>query len=55
MAKKYHNRFVVVGAGISGLQAAAILAEHHQDFVVLEADNRIGGRICTTTIGAALI
>lgn len=54
MAKKYH-RFIVVGAGISGLQAATVLAEHQQDFIILEADNRIGGRICTTTIGAALL
>lgn len=54
MAKKHH-RFVVVGAGISGLQAASILAEQQQDFVILEADARIGGRICTLTIGDALI
>lgn len=32
---KTHYKFVIVGAGISGLRAAEILAENQQEFVVL--------------------
>jgi monoamine oxidase len=45
---------VIIGGGISAIQAALILAEHQQDFILLEASNRIGGRICTVTIGQAV-
>lgn len=45
------HRFVIVGAGLSGLQAAVILAEQNQDFIILEAGPRIGGRVYTLTIG----
>lgn len=38
---------VVVGAGVAGLAAARALAEHGQRVIVLEARNRIGGRIWT--------
>lgn len=51
---KIHFKFIIVGAGISGLQAAINLAEMGQQFIVLEAQNRIGGRICTLTIAQAL-
>ena len=40
-----HYRYVIVGAGISALQAALILAQHGQSFIILEASERIGGRI----------
>jgi len=47
-SQKYE--FVIVGAGLSGLQAALILAQHSKSFIVLEASDKIGGRICTQAI-----
>lgn len=47
---KGHNRnkrVIVIGAGISGLQAASKLIQEGLDVVVLEARERIGGRILT--------
>jgi monoamine oxidase len=38
---------VVVGAGVAGLAAARLLAQHGASVVVLEARNRIGGRVHT--------
>jgi monoamine oxidase len=37
----------IIGAGVAGLQAARVLHEHRVDFVVLEARERVGGRIFT--------
>ena len=46
------GRVVIVGAGIAGLAAAAALRTAGLDnVVVLEARDRIGGRIWTSTIG----
>lgn len=39
---------IVIGAGISGLQAAALLQESGVSCIVLEARDRIGGKILTT-------
>nr|WP_317621425.1 FAD-dependent oxidoreductase [Streptomyces sp. CBMA123] len=39
---------VVVGAGISGLGTARYLADKGQDVSVLEARERIGGRVWTS-------
>jgi monoamine oxidase len=47
-------RFIIVGAGIAGIQAALNLASMGQEFILLEAQGRVGGRICTLTIGQAL-
>ena len=44
-------KVVVIGAGISGLRAASVLQRHGVDVVVLEARDRIGGRICTSREG----
>lgn len=35
----------IIGAGLSGIYAAALLAERGEPFVVLEARDRVGGRI----------
>lgn len=40
-------RVVVVGAGMAGLVAATELARAGHDPVLLEAQSRVGGRICT--------
>ncbi|KAG8337822.1 hypothetical protein J6590_015492 [Homalodisca vitripennis] len=46
------HRVVIVGAGVSGFAAAATLLEHNvTDLVVLEAADRIGGRIHTVEFG----
>src|SRR5437588_8425649 len=42
---------VVIGAGLAGLSAARILAAADIDVVVLEARNRVGGRIYTRPAG----
>lgn len=36
---------VIIGAGLSGIYAASLLSHQKRSFVVLEARNRIGGRI----------
>jgi monoamine oxidase len=45
---------VIIGAGISGLQAGIILAENNKDFIILEASGKIGGRIGTENLGDVL-
>jgi len=41
---------VVVGAGLAGLRAASILADHSINVVVLEARDRVGGRTCSVEV-----
>ena len=49
--KNYH-KFLIIGGGISGLSAASHLAKNgFRDFRLLEARNRLGGRIATMQIG----
>lgn len=49
-------RVVVVGAGAAGLAAAARLMERGvRDVVILEAEDRMGGRICTTLFENAVL
>lgn len=49
-------QFVVLGGGISGLSAASHLAKNgFQDFRLLEARNRLGGRIATMQMGGSKV
>lgn len=46
--KTIHSKYIIVGAGLSGLTTAYSLIENgEEDFVILEARDRIGGRIHT--------
>ncbi|GAV27073.1 hypothetical protein PMKS-000534 [Pichia membranifaciens] len=46
-----HHKVVIVGAGISGLAAAQLLSEKNVDYIILEARDRVGGRIRTCREG----
>src|SRR5271154_7195606 len=51
MTNSNHSDVVVVGAGMAGLTAARTLAEAGLKVLVLEAQDRIGGRIWTRHVG----
>ncbi|QEY52088.1 FAD-dependent oxidoreductase [Legionella longbeachae] len=44
---EHHYDTIIIGAGVSGLTAAKQLHHEHQDVLILEAKNRIGGRLDT--------
>lgn len=46
---------VVVGAGLAGLQCARTLTESGRDVLVLEASDRVGGRIRTDRVDGFLV
>ena len=47
-----YHQFIIIGGGIAGLSAASHLAKNgFKDFRLLEARNRLGGRIATMQIG----
>jgi monoamine oxidase len=46
-------KVIIIGAGFAGLAAAYKLHQRKVDFVILEARNRIGGRVFSHTIDAA--
>lgn len=55
LARAPHQRIAIVGAGMSGLTAAHHLAGEGRDVTVLEARERIGGRIWTDrSLGVAV-
>ena len=48
------KRVIIIGAGVAGIAAATRLYENGiEDIVILEAENRIGGRV--NTINLSLI
>lgn len=50
------QKIVIVGAGLSGISAAAKLMENgYNDIVILEAENRIGGRVETVPFDGGFI
>lgn len=48
-----HHDVIVVGAGVAGLTAARALAAGGKDVLVLEASDRVGGRVHTVEVGGA--
>ena len=51
--KSQYHKVIVIGAGMSGLEAASVLAANNIDVAIVEARNRIGGRLQTTTMDGA--
>lgn len=45
-AKHFYNT-IIIGAGVSGLTAAKQLHQAHQDVLIIEAKDRLGGRVHT--------
>lgn len=47
---------LIVGAGASGIAAASKLLENgFENLTILEAENRIGGRICSVPFGDTIV
>lgn len=45
-------KICIIGGGMAGLSAANHLLKNNQtDFLIVEARNRIGGRIVSTNVG----
>ena len=49
------GRVCIIGAGISGLRCASVLLEHGVEVVIVEARDRIGGRVCYDALAVKLI
>jgi phytoene dehydrogenase-like protein len=47
------KRVGIVGAGVSGLRCATVLLEHGWDVTIIEARDRLGGRVAqSSTMGS---
>ncbi|GFY92221.1 polyamine oxidase 1 [Actinidia rufa] len=56
MESPVRSTVIIVGAGVSGISAAKVLAENGvDDIVILEASNRIGGRIRKEEFGGVSV
>jgi renalase len=51
MKKHTQTEVLIVGAGIAGLMAAQSLSHQHIKTVIIEKNDRVGGRLATTEIG----
>lgn len=49
------SRVVVVGGGVAGLRCAVVLAERGADVVLLEREDRVGGRVRTDRVQGFLL
>ena len=49
------NQCIIIGAGISGMSAAQLLRKNGFEVKILEANSRIGGRICPVELQANLL
>lgn len=55
-AAKMHKKVIIIGAGASGVAAATkLVASGFKHVTILEAENRIGGRINTVPFGANVV
>jgi len=50
-----NTKVIIVGAGLAGLSCARRLMDANVPFVILEADERIGGRLKTATVDGFLL
>jgi len=47
-----HSKVLIIGAGAAGIAAASrLLEDGFNDIILLEAEQHIGGRICTQHFG----
>ncbi|XP_044599468.1 protein anon-37Cs-like [Cotesia glomerata] len=55
-AEEMSPKIVIIGAGASGVAAASRLLQNgFNNITILEAENRIGGRVCSIKIGEYLV